>query len=155
MSSIYTLGFWKDAAERAAATAVQTVVGLLTINNVLNFASLDFKAIAGAVLVAALSSLGKSLVAALLGTKGSASLTNSVEPVKSPADRAIELTPEIESIVKAQIDSVQERLIVVQKQAEQAGSDVVSTAGGVVAQVQEQVKSISDVVREQLSRLGR
>lgn len=148
MSEIYTLGFWKDAGERAAATALQVLAGLFTMDTILNLGSLDYKAIGASVLSAALFSLAKSAIAALTGVKGSASLTNAVEPVRSPAERVQEIAPEIESMVRAQVEAVQERLVAAQSDAANAATGVV---GGVVSQVQ----SISDVVREQLSRLGR
>lgn len=148
MSEIYTAGFWKDAGERAAATALQVLASLFTIDTILNLGSLDYKAIGASVLAAALYSLAKSAIAALTGVKGSASLSTAVEPVRSPAERAAEIAPEIESMVRSQVESVQERLITAQKTAE-------SAATGVVSQVQAGVQSISDVVREQLSRLGR
>lgn len=148
MSSIYALGFWKDAGERAAATALQVLAGLFTMDTILNLGSLDYKAIGASVLSAALFSLAKSAIAALTGVKGSASLTNAVEPVRSPAERVQEIAPEVESLVRAQVEAVQERLVAAQADATNAATGVV---GGVVSQVQ----SISDVVREQLSRLGR
>lgn len=148
MSSIYTFGFWKDAGERAAATALQVLAGLFTMDTILNLGSLDYKAIGASVLSAALYSLAKSAIAALTGVRGSASLTNVVEPVRSPAERVQEIAPEVESLVRAQVESVQERLVAAQADAANAATGVV---GGVVSQVQ----SITDVVREQLSRLGR
>jgi len=135
--SVYNLSFWKDAGERALSTAVQVLGGMISVDAILNIQSLDYKAIVAAMLSAALLSILKSLGAGLVGVKGSASLSNAVEPAKTAVERVQELAPEIESIVV----SMQERL----------ARD--STA--VVEQVGSQVRSIDDVVREQLSRLGR
>ncbi len=135
--SVYSIGFWKDAGERALSTAVQVLGGMISVDAILNIQSLDYKAIVAAMLSAALLSIAKSLAAGLVGVKGSASLSNAVEPAKTTVERVQELAPEIESIVV----SMQERLV--------------RDSTAVVEQVGSQVRSIDDVVREQLSRLGR
>lgn len=138
--SVYNLSFWKDAGERALSTAVQVLGGLVSVDMLLNVQSLDYKAILAAMLSAALLSILKSLAAGLVGVKGSASLSNAVEPAKTHVERLQEMVPDIESIVV----QVQERLV--------RESAVIP---GVVEQVESRVRSIDEVVREQLSRLGR
>ena len=157
--SVYSVGFWKDAGERAVATAVQVFAGLFTVDTILNLGSLDVKAVGAAIVSAALLSLAKSLVAGLTGVKGSASMTNSVEPVKTPVERVQEIGPviaaEVQSQVEASVAEVQARLDAARRDAEAVAGGVVGQVQGAVAEVQRQAEGLADVVREQLSRLGR
>lgn len=156
MSAVYTSGFWKDAGERAIATAVQVFAGLFTVDTILNLGSLDVKAVGAAVVSAALLSLAKSLIAGLTGVKGSASMTNAVEPVKSPVERVQEMAPQIAAEVQAQVESRVDAVASdVLSRLDAARRDAEVAAGGVISQVQAAAKSLDDVVREQLSRLGR
>lgn len=83
--NIYNKAFWKDAGERALTTAAQAFIAVWFAGGVLNVASLDFGEIGLAALSAAVLSLAKSLGAAQIGVKGTASLTTAV--VQNPAER--------------------------------------------------------------------
>lgn len=58
---MFTKKFWKDAAERAAWTAAQSLLGILAVAGVTVF-SISWPAAAGIVLTATVVSLLKSIV---------------------------------------------------------------------------------------------
>jgi hypothetical protein len=72
--SIYTLTFWKDAAERAVSTAAQAAIGVLTAGSI-GLVDVDWSATGSIAGLAAVVSLLKSLVAGNLGN-GDASLVD-------------------------------------------------------------------------------
>ena len=86
-------------------------------------------------------------------------MTNSVEPVKTPVERVQEIGPviaaEVQSQVEASVAEVQARLDAARRDAEAVAGGVVGQVQGAVAEVQRQAEGLADVVREQLSRLGR
>ncbi|MGW5147511.1 holin [Rhodococcus koreensis] len=79
-TSIYTAQFWKDAGERTIATGIQTLAGFFAADQVFEIAALDWREIGLASLTAAGIALLKAIAAALVGVKGSASLTKAVVP---------------------------------------------------------------------------
>jgi ATP-dependent protease ClpP protease subunit len=58
---MFTKAFWKDAAERAIATAVQTAAGAVGAGSVFD---VNWKAQVSVIVTATALSLGKSIVAA-------------------------------------------------------------------------------------------
>lgn len=71
-TSIWTIRFWKDAAERAVKTAAQAV--LLAIGGgAVNALTLDWATLGGSFLGGALLSLLTSIASNALGDKGTAS----------------------------------------------------------------------------------
>lgn len=69
---LYSLPFWKDAAERAISTAAQSAIALLSVDG-LGLLEVDWTVTASAAGLAALLSVLKSLAASTTGD-GSASL---------------------------------------------------------------------------------
>lgn len=59
--------FWKDVAERAFFTALQVILGLLTVDG-FDLANIDFNAFALAVIVAVLAVVVKAGVASQVGS---------------------------------------------------------------------------------------
>jgi len=72
--SIYTPTFWKDVAERAASTAAQAAIGVLTAGAA-GLVDVDWAATGSIVGLAAVVSVLKSLVAGTSGD-GTASLVD-------------------------------------------------------------------------------
>lgn len=73
---MWTVTFWKDTAERAIATAAQTLAALLGVD-ALNLLAVSWPALLSAAGAAALLSVLKALAAAtLVGEKGTASLVD-------------------------------------------------------------------------------
>lgn len=79
MNTIYSLGFWRDAAERAAKTAAQSAVIALG-GDAFNVWTVDWAGVSGVSLGGALLSLLTSIGSAGLANRGTASLTKAVEP---------------------------------------------------------------------------
>ena len=83
MNSLWTLGFWKDAGERAIKTFVQTLAAAL-------FVSGTTKGIEALPWLPALSVSASAMVLSMLtsvaslgvGNSGTASLTSAVEPAQ-------------------------------------------------------------------------
>jgi hypothetical protein len=73
--SLYSLVFWKDAAERAISTAAQSAIALLGVEG-LGLLDVDWTVTASAAGLAALLSVLKSVAASTTGD-GSASLASS------------------------------------------------------------------------------
>jgi hypothetical protein len=72
---MYTVKFWKDAAERLVKTFLQTVLAFLTADGVFSLVDVDAAAVFGAAALAAVISLLTSVVSAPLGSdRDSASL---------------------------------------------------------------------------------
>jgi len=104
MSEIYTLAFWKDAGERALSTVLQTLLAVVSIDQIFSIGFAGWKSIALAAVGAGALSLVKSLVAALTGVKGSASLTKAVEPVaQNPVDRLLAMAPGVQILVQREL----------------------------------------------------
>jgi hypothetical protein len=76
---MFTLLFWKQAAERAIKSAAQAVLGLLVGAQAFNAWDADWKKAAGVALGGAILSVLTSLASAGVGRSGSPSL------VKTPA----------------------------------------------------------------------
>lgn len=72
---MFTRSFWKDAAERAAATAAQTVLALLGADG-FDLLDVDVYEVMGVSLGALVLSVLKSLVASKLHNPDSASLVD-------------------------------------------------------------------------------
>lgn len=83
---MWTIQFWKDALERALKSAAQFAVVALG-GNATDFWSLDWKAVLGVVLSGTVLSVLTSIASGALpmGSDGTASLTNAVEP--APVDK--------------------------------------------------------------------
>ena len=73
--SLYSLPFWKDAAERAISTAAQSAIAILGVEG-LGLLDVDWTVTASAAGLAALLSVLKSVAASTQGD-GSASLASS------------------------------------------------------------------------------
>jgi len=72
---IFTAMFWKDAAERAVATAAQALVAVLGVDG-LDWLQIDGRGIAATAAGAAVLSVLKSLVASRVNDPDSASLVD-------------------------------------------------------------------------------
>jgi hypothetical protein len=72
---VFTAAFWKDAAERAVATAAQALIAVLGVDG-LDWLQVDAKGIAATASGAALLSVLKSLVASKVNDPDSASLVD-------------------------------------------------------------------------------
>lgn len=85
---MFTLFFWKGAAERAVKTAAQAVVLLfLAGDHAVNAFSVDYGQAAGFALGAAVLSILTSLISANIGPSDSPSVVNT-EPAITPAEEA-------------------------------------------------------------------
>ena len=71
---MWSLGFWRDALERAVKTAAQTVVGLLVAG--VTVLDIDWGQAAAVTGTAALASILTSLISSGVGDHGSASLVD-------------------------------------------------------------------------------
>lgn len=76
---MFSLTWFKDAAERALKTAAQFVL-VAVGGNVVDVWSLDWKMVLGAAGAGALSSVLTSVVSLPIGNSGTASLTTAVGP---------------------------------------------------------------------------
>lgn len=81
MNTIYSISFWKDTAERAAKSAAQAAIIALG-GDALNVWTVDWPGVSGIGLGGALMSLLSSVASAGLANRGTASLTNAVEPAR-------------------------------------------------------------------------
>lgn len=72
---LLTWKFWKDALERALATGVQAGVAAVPMSTTL-VQRVDWAVIGGTAALAALLSLGKSVIASRVGRSDSASLVD-------------------------------------------------------------------------------
>ncbi|WP_236732129.1 holin [Mycolicibacterium peregrinum] len=79
MNTIWSLTFWKDAAERALKSAAQAAT-LALGGDVFNAWTVDWKTAAGIALGGAGLSLLTSIGSAGIANKGTASLSSAVEP---------------------------------------------------------------------------
>lgn len=103
-SSVYTVQFWKDAGERAVATFLQTILGLLGAGEIFSIGWLGWKEILTTAMGTAALSVVKSVIAAVVGVKGTASLTAAVEPVpRSAADRLLSVYPGVRELVSKEV----------------------------------------------------
>lgn len=86
---IWTLGYWRDVAERAIRTAAQALVALAGLDG-LGLRSVDLVALLQIAGLAAAASVITSLASAPFGTPGTASLLGELddEPGRHAADRA-------------------------------------------------------------------
>ncbi|WP_371053648.1 holin [Rhodococcus gordoniae] len=101
---MYTVQFWKDAGERAVATFLQTIVALLGAEEIFSIGLLGWKEILTTALGTAALSIVKSVIAAVVGVKGTASLTTAVEPVpRSAVDRVLSMYPGVRDLVKKEV----------------------------------------------------
>jgi len=89
MAGLFTRAFWEDAVERAAKTAAQTGVLVLTggaveklTDGAVNVLTLDWATFVGATAGGALLSLLFSVASAGVGNEGTASLSRAVRPVQ-------------------------------------------------------------------------
>lgn len=71
---MFTTRFWKAAAERAAKSAAQALIGLWTLDGVFNVLDVDLALAGGVAGGAAVLSLLASVVSAGVGEPGSPSL---------------------------------------------------------------------------------
>ncbi|MCB8914031.1 holin [Rhodococcus rhodochrous] len=102
--SVYTAQFWKDAGERAVATFLQTIVALIGAGEVFSIGWLGWKEIFTTALGTAALSVVKSVIAGVVGVKGTASLTAAVEPVpRSSVDRLLSAYPGVRDLVRKEI----------------------------------------------------
>lgn len=72
---MFTLTFWKDAGERAFATAAEVVLGFLVIGST-SIADVDWAHIGSVAAVAAGASVLKAIIASRVGDSNSASLVS-------------------------------------------------------------------------------
>ena len=70
---IWTVGFWKGAAERAVKTAAQTAVAFFVVGET-GVAEVDWATVGGISLVAAIVSVLTSLASAPFGPEGTPSV---------------------------------------------------------------------------------
>jgi len=70
---MFTTSFWKQAAERAAKSAAQALVGAWTLDGVFNVLTVDLRLAAGIAGGAAVLSLLTSIVTSGVGEKSSPS----------------------------------------------------------------------------------
>ena len=77
---MFTIDFWKDAAERAIKTAAQSVILFWGVGDAMfNAFEMDWQGALGIALGGLVISLLTSLVSAPFTTKGTASLTSEVQ----------------------------------------------------------------------------
>lgn len=83
MNTLWTRSFWADAVERAIKSFAQAIILALGAGAV-NVLTADWQTVGGAGLSGALLSLLTSIASGVspLGTSGTASLTNAVEPTR-------------------------------------------------------------------------
>lgn len=79
MNTLWTTAFWKDAAERSVKSFAQAVI-LAIGGGTLNVLTVDWQTLAGAGLGGAVLSLLTSVASAGIANKGTASLSNAVQP---------------------------------------------------------------------------
>jgi len=82
MNTIWSLNFWKDAAERSLKSAAQGAI-LALGGGAVNVLTLDWATLAGAAAGASLLSLLTSVASAGIANRGTASLSKAVEPASS------------------------------------------------------------------------
>ena len=82
-NTLYSLVFWRDAAERAISTAAQSAIALLGVDG-LGLLDVDWQVTASAAGLAALLSVLKSVAASTTGD-GSASLASTRTPGRHAA----------------------------------------------------------------------
>lgn len=79
MTTLFTLNFWRDAGERALKSFAQAVI--LTLGGgATNVLTLDWSTIIGGGLGGGLLSLLTSIASAGIANRGTASLTDAVQP---------------------------------------------------------------------------
>lgn len=83
---MFTLIFWKRTAERAIATAAETVLAVITVDGVVQSINLDVLHVASIAGLAALAAVLKGLVASQTGNAESPSFIVD-EPGQHAADR--------------------------------------------------------------------
>ncbi len=79
MRGMWTLTFWRDAAERAISTAAQTAIGVLAVDQ-LGLLDAPWLAVGSAAGLAAVVSLLKAVAASRVGDPTSASLVRADVP---------------------------------------------------------------------------
>ncbi|GGF39215.1 holin [Williamsia phyllosphaerae] len=72
--TMFTVKFWKDAAERLIKTAAQAALGVVVTAPVADLAGIDWKATLSLILVPAVASLLTSVISSGKGNPESASL---------------------------------------------------------------------------------
>jgi hypothetical protein len=77
---MFTLNFWKDAAERALKTAAQAILLALGGSEVANLFTLNWTIVGQAALSGAVLSLLSSIISAPFAVKGTASLVDATLP---------------------------------------------------------------------------
>lgn len=83
---MFTLRFWKQTAERAIATAAESVLAVITVDGVVESINLDPVHIASIAGLSALAAVLKALMASQTGSSDSPSFVND-EPGEHAADR--------------------------------------------------------------------
>lgn len=83
---MFTLRFWKQTAERAVATAAESVLAVLTVDGVVQSFDLDVIHVASIAGLSALAAVLKALVASQTGSSESPSFVAD-EPGEHAADR--------------------------------------------------------------------
>jgi hypothetical protein len=78
-STLFTRQFWADAVERAIKSCAQAIT-LAIGGGVANILTVDWQVLGGAGLTGAVLSLLTSIGSAGIANRGTASLTNAVEP---------------------------------------------------------------------------
>jgi hypothetical protein len=86
MQSLFTVQFWKDAAERAAKSFAQAVIIALGADHVFNVLHANLLELVGIGAGGAALSLLTSLASLKLGSTGTASLTKAVVPAPEGGD---------------------------------------------------------------------
>lgn len=75
---MWTLGFWKQTAERAIKTAAQAALAFFIVGSTV-FEEIDWSAVAGGTAIAAIASVLTSLASAPFGPEDSPSLVKDGE----------------------------------------------------------------------------
>jgi len=102
---IYSADFWKDLGERTASTAVQTFLGLISLEYFMSPSWLAWKEILLATLFTTLFTIAKGFLASMGGNEGTASFTRALVPahadVIQPMKQALRsaVAPHVEEVL--------------------------------------------------------